>query len=318
MHRWSTDRIRERERFSFWRDAVCQAAFNVSIEPISRSAERFSASISARNAGALRLATSESSGAYQLIRGRQQIESAPADHYSIFLQLRGQTIVHKDDESIPIVEGNLAVVDGRLPFSATISDHREQVIAVIPHATVEHRAPWLRDSMLRKLSRNAPYADLARRHLFALVTNGLSDETAAGLLTENLCNLLALATAPAIPPRRLQPELQLEALLVFCRQHLREPMLSPAFVASRFGISVRTLHLRFAKLGKSFGRFVLESRLDDCARALRDPAQWNRSISDIAYGAGFSDLSHFNKSFRARFDMSPGEWRSEVLASMRQ
>src|SRR5262249_35410303 len=175
MHRWSPDRIRKRERFAFWRDAVCQAAFNVSIEPISRSAERFSASISAGNAAGLRLATSESSGAYQLIRGRRQIESAPADYYSIFLQLRGKTIVHQSDQSIPVGQGDIAVCDGRLAFSATIADRREQVIAVIPHATVEQRAPWLRDSMLRKLSGGAPYADLARRHLYALVTNVLAD-----------------------------------------------------------------------------------------------------------------------------------------------
>ncbi len=41
-----------------------------------------------------------------------------------------------------------------------------------------------------------------------------------------------------------QPELQMEAILVFCRQNLHDPELSPQRVADRFGISVRTLHLR--------------------------------------------------------------------------
>src|SRR5262249_35211087 len=132
MPHWSTEKIRGRERFSFWRDAVCQAAFNVSIEPVQASHERFSASISANNAGALRLATSQSRGAYHLIRGRRQIESAPADHYSIFLQVRGQTVVHNGDDSVPIRPDDMAISDGRFAFSATITDHRQQVIAVMP------------------------------------------------------------------------------------------------------------------------------------------------------------------------------------------
>jgi AraC-like DNA-binding protein len=86
--------------------------------------------------------------------------------------------------------------------------------------------------------------------------------------------------------------------------------LSPQAVAAHFGISVRTLHLRFEALGQSFGRWVLGSRLDGCCRSLGDPGQRNASISDIAYRWGFNDLSHFNKRFRSRFGMSPREWRA--------
>jgi AraC family transcriptional regulator, positive regulator of tynA and feaB len=51
----------------------------------------------------------------------------------------------------------------------------------------------------------------------------------------------------------------------------------------------------------------LENRLEACRKALRD--QPGRSISEIAWGWGFNDLSHFTKSFRARFGLSPREWR---------
>jgi len=81
-------------------------------------------------------------------------------------------------------------------------------------------------------------------------------------------------------------------------------------VAARFGISVRTLHLRFERLGETFGRWLLDNRLDACGKALRDPHQRAAAISEIAYRWGFNDLSHFNKAFRAQFDMTPGEWRN--------
>jgi AraC-like DNA-binding protein len=105
--------------------------------------------------------------------------------------------------------------------------------------------------------------------------------------------------------------LQLEALLDFCRRNLHDPALSPDFVAAQFGISTRTLHLRFAKLEQTFGRWLLDTRLEASSAALCNPQQNSRGISEIAFSCGFNDLSHFNKSFRTRFGVSPSEWRAE-------
>jgi len=85
--------------------------------------------------------------------------------------------------------------------------------------------------------------------------------------------------------------------------------LSPSLVAERFCISVRTLHLRFEKLGQTFGSWLLETRLEACAKGLSDPHQHSCSISEIAYNCGFNDLSYFNKTFRDRYGMSPGHYR---------
>jgi AraC family transcriptional regulator, positive regulator of tynA and feaB len=35
------------------------------------------------------------------------------------------------------------------------------------------------------------------------------------------------------------------------------------------------------------------------------------TVSQIAFGAGFNDLSHFTKAFRARFGMPPGIYRRQ-------
>jgi AraC family transcriptional activator of tynA and feaB len=49
--------------------------------------------------------------------------------------------------------------------------------------------------------------------------------------------------------------------------------------------------------------------------ALRDVRQRPRHISEIAYAWGFNDLSHFNRAFRQRFDMTPSEWRESAPAA---
>ena len=99
--------------------------------------------------------------------------------------------------------------------------------------------------------------------------------------------------------------------------HLHDTDLSPQHAADHVGISLRTLHSRFAQIGQTFGHLVLQSRLEACARALRDPNQRLLNISEIAYRWGFNDLSHFNRAFRAHFDMSPGEWRNAAASRLR-
>jgi AraC family transcriptional regulator, positive regulator of tynA and feaB len=303
---WSTDAAAARERFSYWREAICQSMFNITIEA---PPERFSARLHARSAGPLRFASAQSS-AYKVARSRRDIDGAPADYCTIYLQLDGRTIFEQDGHVCAVERGDIALWDGRHPFRFGFSEAAERAVAIIPRAMIERRAPWLRRRPLHRLAADRPFIDLARRHLAALTAdNWTFSENEATLLTDNLCNLLALATAKDLGPSRLDPELQLEALLAFCRQNLHNTELSPQLAADHLGISVRTLHLRFQKAGQSFGRWVLDNRLDACRATLRDPRQRASNISEIAYRWGFNDLSYFNKAFRARFNETPREAR---------
>jgi AraC-like DNA-binding protein len=42
---------------------------------------------------------------------------------------------------------------------------------------------------------------------------------------------------------------------------------------------------------------------------LLDPRMVERTISDIAFAAGFGDLSHFNRAFRQHFGKTPTDVR---------
>ena len=306
---FSTASVDAREQVSYWRESVCSAVFGISVETMP---EQFSARITSRTAGAMRFAVSESTG-YQIARSKQEIDANPSDHYSVYLQLSGQTVSSMNDETFTFNANDIGIYDGRQPFRAVHGGRR--AIAVLPRAMLERRAPWLARSPHRQLPADSPFAELARRHLMTLAdTETPLNGTAMSLLAENLCNLVALASVEQRAPERLQPELQLEAILAFCRQHLHDSELSPQRVADGLGISVRTLHWRFKQTGNTFGRWVREHRLDGCAVALRDPNQRPFNISEIAYAWGFNDLSHFNKAFRARFTMTPREWRHERVS----
>ena len=307
MFTWSTDTVRARERFSLWHDVVCQTLFNVATES---PPERFSARIIGRSFGAIRFAAIDADR-HEIVRNRHHVARLPEDSYLISLQLRGQSRISQVDENMMLDPGEIAIFDGQRLFHIEYPESVSRIIAVVPHAMVDQRAPWLRSHPLRKITSTSPFFEFARRHLLQLaIWEPNMSESEATLLTDNLCNLIALATARDGTPGRLPQELEVEAMLAFCQKNLHDAELSPHLVATHFGISVRTLHLQFAKFGQSFGRWLLKSRLDACSKTLRDPHQRNCSISEIAYRWGFNDLSHFNKSFRAHFDMSPSQWRS--------
>jgi AraC family transcriptional activator of tynA and feaB len=305
---WSTDAVQPRQRFSYWREAVCRSIFNLTIESPEG---QFAARMTARSSGPLRIALSEST-AYRLHRTKQDVDNAQGESYSVYLQLRSQAVIGQCEQTFMFQPGDIAISDLQHPFTATLAGGGRRVTTVIPREMIDRRAPWLRKAALHRLAANTPYVDLARRHILEMAQNPAMSGSAMALLTDNLCNLLALASATDVAPKHLQAELQVEAMLAFCRQELHDPELTPQPVADHLGISVRTLHLRFKQIDQSFTRWVLEERLRACSVALRDENQRGLNISEIAYRWGFNDLSHFNRSFRARFKQTPTEWRNEV------
>jgi AraC-like DNA-binding protein len=77
---------------------------------------------------------------------------------------------------------------------------------------------------------------------------------------------------------------------------------------------VRYVQHLFDLSGTSFTDFVLEQRLRLAHRLLREPKNSSRKISDIAATAGFSDISYFNRAFRARFGATPTDIRDGARA----
>jgi AraC-like DNA-binding protein len=304
---WSTNTVRPPERFSYWREAVCQSIFNLTIEA---PPGLFAARMSARSAGPVRIALSESTG-YQVVRNKQDVGRASDDSYSVYLQLRSEAVISQQGDAFKFEPGDIAISDLQHPFTAMLADGGLRVTSVIPCEIIDRRAPWVRNTALHRLAADSSYVDLARRHIMQMVDNPEMGESATSVLTENLCNLLALASATDIAPRRMPSELQIEAMLAFCKQKLHDPELTPQRIADHLGISVRTVHLRFRQTGQSFTEWMRGQRLKACSVALRDPNQRGLNISEIAYRWGFNDLSHFNKSFRARFDQTPSQWRHE-------
>jgi AraC family transcriptional activator of tynA and feaB len=127
--------------------------------------------------------------------------------------------------------------------------------------------------------------------------------------------VVALHQEEATPPRTARERL-LEAALGHVEAMLSDPDLSPRDVADRIAVSPRYLHRLFAERGTTFGRWLLERRLERGLDGLVDLAQSDRAIGDIAHAVGFRDPSYFARAFKTRYGITPRVARRAALTEL--
>lgn len=306
---WSTRAVPAREQFSFWREAVCEAVLNVVTE---HPGDGFNGEITCSNFGDLRFAAFASTP-HEVVRLKSHISRSSNAHYLVSLQRGGLSRMVQGDATCELYPGDIGIVDGTRPFRVEFLEQVDRVVAVIPHALMQSRAPWLEHRPLNRMPVGSALNGALRFYLERLSGPECGSDAEAAILTDNLCNIIALMTASTGPERAsaqsraILPGLDL--MLTTMRQHLADPALSPKMLADRLRVSVRTVHKRFEEADLTFGQWVLDNRLLACRRALDDPRQEAFSVSQIAFGWGFNDLSHFSKAFKARFGVSPARYR---------
>jgi AraC-like DNA-binding protein len=84
-------------------------------------------------------------------------------------------------------------------------------------------------------------------------------------------------------------------------------------LASELGVTSRTVQHILEETGSTFSEHVAEQRLKRARRLLTSPRN-DLSIAEIAYEAGYNDISHFYRTFRRRFGDTPAAVRASGSA----
>jgi AraC-like DNA-binding protein len=106
----------------------------------------------------------------------------------------------------------------------------------------------------------------------------------------------------------------LSMMLDHIDRHSDDPELGAAILAARFRCSERYVHRLFATTGCSVGEHVNEKRIAACTRRLLDHNSAHKTIAEIAFAAGFRDISHFNRLFKRCNGLAPREFRRAMAA----
>ncbi len=122
-----------------------------------------------------------------------------------------------------------------------------------------------------------------------------------------------LALAPWPLGRRHAPDARLRKVLAYLSENVGGPICQ-AEAARLVGLTPAAFSRFFRRsVGKTFQAYLTDMRISEVCRQLLET---ERSISEIAFNAGFGNLSNFNRAFRIVRGMSPGTFRHQSLKAI--
>jgi AraC family transcriptional regulator, positive regulator of tynA and feaB len=314
---FSTDDVHARDRIDYWHEQAAKAV--VAHDFDTHVGHAFKGCYRAAKLGALDLAIVES-GPCVVRRTNSYVGRASDDDLLLNLQLTGSIVLHQDGRDAVTRPDDLFLLDPRRPFSLDIGCSMRTLLVKIPRWELQGRLGDVRQLTANPINNSEPMAALASGFLAMLPTRVEALDVGTGQkVAQHLLDLVALALGrklqderPAISSPRMTTLLRLKAVI---EARLGEPGLRPVHAAEATGISVRYANVLLGHEGMSLERFIMLRRLQRCRRALEDAAQAGRTVSDIAYTFGFSDMSHFTRRFKAQFGISPSGCRQRALTA---
>jgi AraC-like DNA-binding protein len=309
--RYSGEHLPERDRFAVWREVVGPSFLRLDVSRIPEHPFHTSGLLLALPG--LGVQWADNTG-IRMDRTRNLIADG-SDDLILPLVTSGRHYAVQRGNETALDTQNTALLSSGDIGSVWSASRSRAIVLRLPRSGLAHRTPRLDDLLGRSIPRRREALRLLTIYVRLLRTDvAQMSLDLQRLAVAHVYDLIALAIGSTsegteIASGRGLRAARLRAAKADIAENLSSPDLSPVAVAGRLGISPRYLHKLFEGEGTSFSQFVLGRRLAAAHAMLSDPRHDALSITDIAYLAGFGDLSHFNRSFRQRYGATPRETR---------
>jgi AraC-like DNA-binding protein len=291
---------------------LCDTCVHVDCEP--RSDQPFFGEMHADSAGEVRGAT-YSSVAQIITRSPRKIARRPADMFTLGMQLAGHALGSQDGRDLALRPGDLVLYDMTRPFRISFPGNFVRTTLLFPRAALLRRLGaaerFIGRSIDGTLGVGGMLSPLVRELPSRLDTIPVSVRER---VADNLLDLIATALLSDGEGAPLSAGMTLVRAKLWIETHLGEA-LSAERIAAGCRLSARHLNRLFEREGTSLMRYVWEQRLARCHRDMTDPALRGRPVGEIAFAAGFNDLSHFSRSYRVRYGCAPRDARRASVAA---
>ena len=309
----STDGLSGRKKVEYWNDLATNAMTAMTADPADIAT--FRGRMRRMEVGDMRAVEVFSHGA-RVERSPAQVARSGETAFLLELQLDGMSATRQGGREAPLKPGDFTLLDSARPFEVRCTDPMKLLVLKMPRALLDKYLGC--PEAMAAIPMCAAHAsnELTSRFLRDLwtQTNTALDPGRAGHATRAALELVAYAygalrpthgdAASAIGAHRIR-------ILDHIESHLSDPCLTPTSIAVELRMSRRYLHRVWkGEDGESLARYVLRRRLEECARALRDPLHARRSITAIAFDWGFVGMPHFCSAFRQHYGSSPREYRA--------
>lgn len=301
---FTTEDVAPNQACNYWMDVCRTKIVQGSMEPVDRL--RFQGSIKAASLGDLTIVAWQSEPLTTYTAGA-------SDDLLLICPRCCWRLEHSHGHS-EIHQRSLLLVDDRERIVCRATEAVDEIAVRIPRRLLEERIPTVGRLFNQPVPAAEGDAGLLRAILVDLVDEvrpSTLSPAAEALAAEHVLDLAAVTLGNLVEH---VPRLGGSARFLMLRlraaidNQLANFDADRASIAGAVGISERHANRVLAQEGTSIMRLLLTRRLTKCASALGDPRD-RRSIEDIGYAHGFRDLSHFSRTFKNYYGVSPREFR---------
>ncbi|MCY1137157.1 helix-turn-helix domain-containing protein [Actinoplanes sp. Pm04-4] len=256
--------------------------------------------------------THRSSG-IRLLRTAKQARQDSMPVVALAVQQRADGRIEQGGHQRLVAPGELVVVDLSAPYDYSWSGSGGAAALQIPYDQL-----GLPLDVVRRASAvpgASPLYRLVTEHIAQLGRDpaGITGDPASAAAAAASIDLVRALLVSAARSHRHAPQVFAETLLTrvraFTRRRLADPNLSPAMIAAAHGVSVRQLYKLCADAGLSLEQWIINERLHRVGHELSRPDRRHLPIATIAQRWGFRDPTHFTRRFKARYGLTPSQWR---------
>ncbi|SDU97304.1 transcriptional regulator FeaR [Pseudomonas sihuiensis] len=290
-------------RFDGWLHDVNQVCGHFDAQCLG---EGFSGSIREHQTGALRLSFVDITQA-RLFRSSKEIAQSDCKHFYLVSQLAGRAGMEQAGNCVEMQPGDITLIDSSVPNNFLYEDSSRQISLILPRHLLEQSRRFTEVHCAQRIPASAPMAAMANRLILESTQQGALSVSESEATLEALVSLLrpVLCASDSVPDAH---ERLFRKTLRFIDEHICSEELCPEAIAREVGVSMRGLYRMFAKKGLVVAQYIKNRRLDFCAETLRQAGS-EQKLSALGYEWGFTDSSYFSTAFKARFGVSPSDYR---------
>ena len=310
--RFSTDVLPIANRLTRWHDELGRSITGAESQPID--GDDFAIHWTSVASRQLCIGT----GSFSNIRNDRghALLSDGDDDFTLFVMEHGEGQVEHNGHRAILRPGDMMLTTHGMPILSAWS--ASTVMAVrIQRASITSMTPS--NILGQKMTCDVPMVQLLSAYLRATRDTALSSGTLANITQRQIIELVQTLTPRSnndFGRSQALAAARVAAMREVMANRFRDPDLSMRDVASAVGISERSGYLAFTTCSLVFSELLSALRLDRAKEMISSSIQMR--IVDIAFACGFGDLSHFNRSFRAKYDATPTEVRQRLAEQSRR
>jgi AraC-like DNA-binding protein len=316
LETFSTAGLAPRRKLEFWNETACSSFVPIVSDP--EDIKTFAGKLTRMKVGELRLA--------EVYSDAQTVRHLPAHvactrtpMFFLQMQLDGESINRQDGREAKLGPGDFTLCDTTRPYEMRFAGPNRMFVLGIPEALLRRHLACPESMVAISMSGSAGLSGLVSTFLRDFwqrrdvelgpcvaprITRAMLDLVASAytLLPQSRSDRSSLATAHRI------------RILNYIEAHLGDPDLTPVRVAAACKMTPRYLHHLFSQEPETVARYILRRRLEECSHALALLGHSGRTVTSIAFDFGFNSPTHFGRVFRARYGVTPREYRRQQLS----